>query len=292
MKSQIAIIITVYSLNKNLLKVIKSIDSQIVKPNEVIVVTYKKFSLKNYKNLNLKIIKSSVSNQVYQRTLGLKYLSKSSKILLQLDDRIKLYKNSLLELNNFWKNAKKNIIGVGLNPKNYVEDQGILNFFSKKIGFTGKIIFGIYNIGYNNLNKNMEVDWLKGGLSSWKLEYVPLIFKRKFPKWKWCVGEDLEFSMNVKKNKKLIICSKSKAEFLRRNNYSKEQFHQRGYFSVLSKRRISNSFKKEFYFTISIYLIFNFFINIVSLRINKIYYNYGQLKALIDISFKKNFSLL
>ena len=46
MKNKIGIILPVYSANKNFNKVVKSISDQILKPNEVIVVTHKKFDLK------------------------------------------------------------------------------------------------------------------------------------------------------------------------------------------------------------------------------------------------------
>ena len=287
MKNQIGILITVYSFNKNLLKLIKSILNQTQMPKEVVIVTHKKFVLKNIKNLKLKIITCSIPNQVYQRTYGLKYLSTSTKILLQLDDRVFLYKDTILELNNFWLNANKNIIGVGLNPSNKFEDQGFINTFFKKIGFHGKIVFGFFNIGYNNFNKNKEVHWLKGGLSSWKLKYVPQIYKRKFPNWRWCVGEDLEFCLKLKKDKKFIICFKSKIKFLKRDKHSTEQSFQRGYYSILSKHRIAMLIKKQFYVPIIFYIILNLSINLISLKITKISFNFGQLKALRNIIFKK-----
>ena len=107
MKSQIAIIITVYSLNKNLLKVIKSIDSQIVKPNEVIVVTYKKFSLKNYKNLNLKI-KIQINNK--------------SNLRIIEENLQKKIRETLIENLGIEKVGRINIIAVGIKLKNELSD--------------------------------------------------------------------------------------------------------------------------------------------------------------------------
>ena len=292
MKNKIGIILPVYSANKNFNKVIKSISDQILKPNEVIVVTYKKLDFKKIKNLNIKVIICPVANQVYQRTMGLKYLSKSSNIVLQLDDRVVLYKDTILELNNFWNKNYNRFTGVGLNPSNKFDDQGFINSFFKKIGIHGKIILGFFNIGYNNFSKNTKVEWLKGGLSSWKLKDVPQIYKRKFPNWKWCVGEDLEFCLKLKKDKKLIICFKSKIKFLKRDNYSKEQFFQRGYYSILSQNRIAKLFKKEFYIHIIVYIFLNFFINLISLKLYKIIFNFGQLKALINIILKKKVTLI
>ena len=290
MKRQIGIIITVYSLNKNLLKVIKSIQNQSQLPRELIIVTHKKFKIKNSKKLKIKIITCPISNQVYQRTFGLKYLSKSTKILLQLDDRVVLYSNAIFELNNFWNKANKGTIGVGLNPKDNFDDHGLINYFFKKIGFHGKIILGFFNIGYSNFSKNTEVDWLKGGLSSWNLSEVPQIYKRKFPMWKWCVGEDLEFSLSRKKNKKLLVLGKSRAKLLQRDSYPKDILLRRGYYNILSKKRISNLLKKEFFVRIIVYIIFNFFINLISLK--KINFSFGQIKALIHIIFKKKNSII
>ena len=59
--------------------------------------------------------------------------------------------------------------------------------------------------GFNNKlissKKTFDVDWLQGGLSSWKLEHVPNIFNRRFPVIKWSILEDLIFSFDVKFNK-------------------------------------------------------------------------------------------
>ena len=89
---KIEIIITTLKESGNLLKVLKSLSEQSYLPKKIIIVTYEKLKKFKYKKLNIKIIKSPKKNQVFQRTLGLNYLSKNCDILLQLDDRIILKK--------------------------------------------------------------------------------------------------------------------------------------------------------------------------------------------------------
>ena len=60
--------------------------------------------------------------------------------------------------------------------------------------------------------------WLNGGMTSWKLKFIPQIYKRKFPIIKWSVCEDLFFSYGVSKKYKLILSSKSKAKIILKND--------------------------------------------------------------------------
>ena len=127
-KSKIEIIIPTVSNNKNLLKVLKSISEQNLLPNKIIIVCYKKIKITKFNNLNIKIVKSDKKNQVYQRSIGLKYLSKNCKILLQLDDRVILEQNAIYSLNQSWLKSSNKVVGIGLNPIDNFNDSGIFKW--------------------------------------------------------------------------------------------------------------------------------------------------------------------
>ena len=141
------------------------------------------------------------------------------------------------------------------------------------------------NIRYSNLQEDKEVMWLKGGLSSWRIKKIGHIYKRKFPMWDWSVGEDIEFSLSIRKNQKLLVCSNSKATILeKRNKINKVISEKRGYFHSLSSKRISvkvNANKTLFNFisfiSISSSLLFYF----MTLNMTKTFYNIGRLKGLV-----------
>ena len=283
---KIEIIITTLKESGNLLKVLKSLSEQSYLPKKIIIVTYEKLKKFKYKKLNIKIIKSPKKNQVFQITLGLNYLSKNCDILLQLDDRIILKKNTIKNLNNCWKLSENNIVGIGLNPLNIAKkDSGFINNLFDKLGFSGKVLSNGMNIRYSNLKKNKEVMWLKGGLSSWKIKKVPQIYKRKFPMWDWSVGEDIEFSLSIKKNEKLIVCSNAKANILdKRVKIDKILSEKRGYFHSLSSKRIPkkiNSDKILSYFLSMISISISLLFNLITLNMTKTFYNIGRLKGLV-----------
>ena len=283
MQKKISIIICTIGPNKNLMKLLSSISRQSHMPLEVIIVTYKKiFNFNKYK-FKINIIKSEKKNQVYQRGLGLKYLSKFSKFILQLDNRIILDKTCLYELEKKWQSANNDIVGIGLNPKNHLHNSGFLNRIMQLFNLSGKVFkFGL-NVNYSDIKKDLQVDWLKGGLSSWKKKYILSLLPRKYPNWDWAVGEDVDFSLMKKKNQKLIVCEKSKAFIKDLKKKSMKNIFHRGYLHFLSKKRISKKLKCNFI----IFILLNFLIIISSIIVNtallrtgKVYYNFGQIKAL------------
>ena len=207
MDNQISIVIPTKENSKQLNQTINSINKQTYKPKEIILVSskkiYKKFLL--HKKIKTKILFSKIQNQVVQRNIGINNLSKKSDIILQLDDRIVLNKDCLFELNKFWRNTSSSTIGVGINQINTTKENGLINkLFSNLNKFTGRVMKNGIVMDYSNLEKDTDVMWLKGGLSSWKIKKNKKLFNRKYPNWKWSVFEDVEYSLNKKKNTKII----------------------------------------------------------------------------------------
>ena len=205
MDNFISILITTRGNSRELRRTIKSINNQILFPKEIIIVSNNKIErgLKINRKIKLKSFTSSIKNQVHQRNIGIRHLSKKSKIVLQLDDRVVLDKKCILELNMCWKRSDKSIVGIGINQKNKIKTTGILDKLMKNNKSMGKVFSNGVNFNYLNLTKNLEVMWLKGGLSSWDLKKNKRIKNRKFPLWNWCVNEDVDFSLGKKKMKNL-----------------------------------------------------------------------------------------
>ena len=211
-----AIIITAKKYNNILKKALKAIYKQTILPQQLIIVLAETGKLTIPKKISSRIIYSRIKNQVHQRTIGLKFLDKNIKIILQLDDKIILEKNSIKFLLEEWENTDNNTAGIALNPKNYVRPK--TNFFHyltlTNSNIDGKILPSGFANGWSEIKKNRKMDWLNGGMTSWKLKLIPQIYKRNFPILKWSVCEDLFFSYNVSKKYKLILSSKSKAKII------------------------------------------------------------------------------
>jgi hypothetical protein len=211
-----AIIITAKKYNNILSKALKAIYKQTVLPQQLIIVLAETGKIIIPKNIQSRVVYSKIKNQVHQRTIGLKFLDKKIKIILQLDDKIILEKNSIKFLLEEWKNTDNNTAGIALNPKNYVRPK--TNFFHyltlTNSNIDGKILPSGFANGWSEIKKNRKMKWLNGGMTSWKLKFIPQIYKRKFPILKWSVCEDLFFSYNVSKKYKLILSSKSKAKII------------------------------------------------------------------------------
>ena len=76
-----------------------------------------------------------------------------------------------------------------------------MNKISRIFGLNGKVFsFGV-NFDYSNLKNDLDVMWLKGGLSSWCFKKNSRIKNRNFPLWNWCVNEDVDYSLGKKKMK-------------------------------------------------------------------------------------------
>ncbi len=222
MDNQISIVIPTKEHSKELTETINSINKQTYKPKEIILVSFKKINKKFLlnKKIKIKILFSEIQNQVIQRNIGINNLSNKSDIILQLDDRIVLNKNCLFELNKFWRNTDSSTIGVGINQIKMTKENGLINtLFFNLNKFRGRVFKNGIVVDYSNLKKDIEVMWLKGGLSSWKIKKNKKLFNRKYPIWKWSVFEDVEYSLNKKKKRNYLFPVKQKQALLREKNH-------------------------------------------------------------------------
>ena len=240
-RENLAIIIPTIGYSQTFQKLIDSIEKQSITPGQIIVSSYYNLNLKKNKKINIKIFKSSKKNQVYQRTFALKYLKSKIKILIQLDDKVILEKNALKNLLIQWNLSNKNVAGIAFaypKIKKELNFNRLLNNY-----FPGKILKNGLNIQYGGIKKIIKLDWMRGGMCSWKLDLVPEIFKRKFPLIKWCVCEDVMFSYGVSRKYELCLAPKAKAKVIGKlPNLNYNDNYLRGYcYSKIYKLFISKN---------------------------------------------------
>ena len=100
MFNNVTIIIPTRGYSSNLNKTLKSISLQVIPPKEVILVSNNKIKKKflDYKINKIQVYYCKIKNQVVQRNIGINKLSNNVDIILQLDDRVILHKDCILEL--------------------------------------------------------------------------------------------------------------------------------------------------------------------------------------------------
>ena len=289
MSHNISIIIPARKYNYNLFNTIKAVNKQSYLPIEIIIVSNEKINT-NFnlsKKISLKKITTKIKNQIYQRNIAINNLSKKSDLILQLDDRVILYKECLKELNKFWNKADPFTAGVGLNQINRKKNISLVNRLLKK--YNGKVLSNGMNIDYSNAKNDYQVMWLKGGLSSWKIKINKRIRNRKYPLWKWSVFEDVDFSLNKKNKQKLFVSHKSKAKII--YNSSKFDFLNliyRGTLHAYSQKRIVKKYFKNmtfFLLTIPLSIILSLIVSIITINHSKFVYNIGRIRGLFIIRF-------
>ena len=163
MFNNVAIIIPTKGYSSNLNKTLKSISAQVIPPKEVILVSNNKIkkNFLDYKITKIQVYYCKIKNQVVQRNIGINKLSNNIDVILQLDDRVILHKNCILELLKSWNSSKKKVIGIGLNQIKPINNFGFLNQFSKIVGLEGKVFSIGLNFDYSNLKKDLDVMWIK-----------------------------------------------------------------------------------------------------------------------------------
>lgn len=287
--SELAIIIPSND-KENIKTCINSIKNQTKKPGQTIIVFPKQNFFKNKKKLIFS--NTGVANQVLQRTHGLSFINKKIKLILQLDDKFYLNKFAVENLVNQWNKVDKNVAGIGIKSKINEFDK-INNFkFLKNIILNnsndpGKVLKNGLNNQFKSKKNIYSVDWLPGGLSSWRLELVPHIINRKFPIIKWSIFEDLIFSYDVKFNKKfdLLMCNNVRAYQIKKKkrNLTIAEYFYRGYeyarmhkaFVYLNKDKLS---KIAFFYYNYLSLILGIFYCSLSFN-KKLFFYIGKLKG-------------
>lgn len=276
MIKKINIVITVKKKTPHLDKVLSAISKQTLMPSEVIICTYKNFNFKK-KPFKLKVINSTIQNQVYQRLLAIKNLKNKRNVLLQLDDRVILEKNALKNLQIKWSKSKNKYFGIGLNAHDGI-NRGFFDLICNFLNLKGKIFKVGINTGYQKIKEDTEVEWLSGGASSWMFNKKFLKKENKFliHNSNWSVGEDVLQSLRKKKNQKLLVCYNAKATILEKskNQINQIDFFDRGINSILWKRK----FSKLLNCNPIIFYLFNIPLILTSLILNLIFFDIKKIK--------------
>lgn len=158
----ISLVCTTFNRPISLFKLLNSIQKNLYKPNEVIIVgtNILDFKLINDKNFNFKIIKliSPIKNQIYQRNLGLKKIS--NLLVIQSDDDL-VYEREFFK--NFYNHFRinqnqKKIVGAKILTFNNKNQSNRWNEIYRK-----NIFFRVILRILNNFKKVQPMSILSSG---------------------------------------------------------------------------------------------------------------------------------
>jgi len=194
--------------NKFFFKKIVIVDSSNLEIKDQIKKKVKKY------RANIEVVNSEPSTCI-QRNVGFNFIKKSKYIMFLDDDNI-FYSDAFYKMQNFLNN-NKDFVGVAFNQI-YKERKNILDFFKKNY-ITNKIgIYSLDNGGFSgsgwqsrfvNFENNKIVQWLPTRAVIYRSSEIKnLRFDKKLGVYGYL--EDLDFSLQLKKRGKLMVCSDAK----------------------------------------------------------------------------------
>lgn len=269
------------NLNKNFFSRIIIVDASDIELKEKI-----KKLLLNY-SLNINLIDAEPSTCT-QRNLGFSFIEDEEFIMFLDDDNI-FYNDALFQMNNFLK-KNINFAGVAFNQilkeeENFSEKLK-KNFFTDKLSIYPSKKGGVSRSGWQSKFINFEndeiVEWLPTRAVIYKTE---LIKNLKFDENLGIYGylEDLDFSLELKKKGKLMVCKNAK--------YTHDQSIDRSGFEF-GKKEVRNRYYLVQKHNLNKYLFFitlfaKILINLkegIFLKKNSLQRFYGNIIALMSLN--------
>ena len=289
-----SLIIPTRNRSFKLIKLIKSILKEKIKFNEIIIIDssdslHKNKIIKFISKKNIKFINSFPST-THQRNLGLKSKKKNSKFILFLDDDIKIFKKSFLEMNKTIKKyeKEKKICSFGFNLKTNIKNfkfekiktSKLISFLGLYDKQPGKVLENGWHTKISNLKKDTFVQWMYSGATIYKAK---IIMKMKFSNLNKGFNylEDLHFSYNLTKKKFRHIVV-AKAIVLNSNVVQRHDFNF-GFIEISNRYKFVTKFnlnRKKFYFSSLLRSIF-LLVNLSKPKLSNVKRFMGNLKGIL-----------
>lgn len=253
-----SLIIPTRNRSKQLIDLLNSLFILKLRFSEILIID----SSKNYHSKKLKLyckkkkIKYFFSkpSTSYQRNLGLKK-AKPRSFVMFMDDDVIFFKDTFIKMNNFIIKNKNNtkIAGFGFNQIENIKEnilEKIKQFkFIERINIypsrPGQVSKSGWHSKILNLRKDILADWVFTTICIFKKEEIKgLRFDESFGQYSYL--EDLDFSLNLKKNNKKIYIS-SKAKFRHPDNIDRSNFNFgiieiKNRFKIVTKHNLSKKY--------------------------------------------------
>ncbi|MBT5400424.1 glycosyltransferase family 2 protein [bacterium] len=297
MKHKISFIVPTMDREKDLYRMLKSLEAQSVLPDQVIIVdgSYNKVNhmIDKFPLLKIEYVRVFPPSLSKQKNAGVKKVSNDSTLVGYLDDDLEFYKDSVENMLSFWDKASDKYGGAAFSVTNIDRKVGsIRKFFKIDSDSPGKVFSNGFVSMLDNPGRTTDVDWLYGGATVWKRE---VIGKYEYDEWYQGSGfmEDIDFSYNIREKYNLIVLAEARVQHhthpIRGDRYyllGKWQIINRLYFVGKYIDRglsVSDAWKASF----SVILV-NLLAGIARLNYNRIRMAAGNIVGLIIALIKKD----
>jgi glycosyltransferase involved in cell wall biosynthesis len=216
-KHKIAFIVPTMNRLELLTKLLKSIQTQSIKPDQIIIVDGSATPLETDIRTNasiefdyLHIVPPSLTKQ---RNAGLKALRPEITLVGYLDDDIEMLDGAIEKIITFFENASEKVAGASFNIINndIVNPSLLSRIFGIKSTLQGVVLKSGFNTVVNPEKDITETEWLCGGATLWRRDVFE---KNSYDEWYKgsAYFEDLDFSYQISRTRKLYVIREAKVE--------------------------------------------------------------------------------
>lgn len=211
LKHKIAFIVPTRNRPGLLSVLLKSIQNQTVKPDQVIIVDGSDESIApRIKELippGISYVRVFPPSLTKQRNAGIKALNKDITLVGYLDDDIVMEKDAVEAMLRFWENCPDDIGGTSFNiTNNPVADRfekTIRKLFCIDDSKGGSVLRSGHNTLLSPVLKDTYSEWLCGGATVWRRQ---ILENFEYDEWfaGWAFVEDVDFSFRVAQKYRLV----------------------------------------------------------------------------------------
>jgi glycosyltransferase involved in cell wall biosynthesis len=211
-RHRLALIVPTRNRADLLIKLLRSIHDQSIKPAQIIIVDGGdqpiKASIDQYLSENDTYIHVSPPSLTRQRNEGIRQIHPDITLAGYLDDDIEFESGSIEAMLQFWETCSLNIGGAEFNIINIPEKKPFSDYFRRFFlmdsPIPGKVLPSGFCSSAFPAVKDHSCEWLCGGATIWRRD---ILNTNKFDEWYsgWAYHEDADFSYRVFKKFKLYI---------------------------------------------------------------------------------------
>lgn len=210
-KHRLALIIPTRNRPKLLIKLLQTIQTQSVKPAQVIIVDGSdepiQQKITGYLSEDDTYIHVFPPSLTKQKNEGIKQLRDDITLAGYLDDDIELEPGSIEEMLRFWEQCSSDVGGAEFNIIN-VPERKQYSWVIERILYPNPSFGKVFRSGICTAawlaNQNISCEWLCGGATIWKREILENYKYDEFYSG-WATHEDVEFSYRVSKKYRLYF---------------------------------------------------------------------------------------
>jgi GT2 family glycosyltransferase len=221
--SEVAILIPTRNRPEKVVKLLDSLNSSTIKPNQIIIVASGE-DIKNYlgrfeESFQISYKHTQISGQIAQKKIGITLLNEKNNWCLFLDDDLVVdptaIERALEEVNS---RVSESVIGVGFSLPTTSRAKSasgltlrIGNLFGIHTNSPGKVLRNGHATSYLQMEEVTNTEWLNGA-SMWQ-KSVLKSYGQDVPSTKYAACEDLIFSYPLHKIGQLIYVPQAKLAF-------------------------------------------------------------------------------